>query len=201
MNQSFAVSDRTTLRCSQVPGLTEVDVASLELGPLVELWIFRRRSLPEGANLKLRGAGVALSEALKGMPSGSVWAYRKAKGCSVLRVKAGAPSDEDDLVQQQFLLDIRKELERHGAGTSAAQALTGAAGELIDNVGEHAGSDCEALAAFQISSGSMWLSVGDSGKGVLATYNTTPEISSAQDALSAAVLQHRSSTGDPARGL
>ena len=57
------------------------------------------------------------------------------------------------------------------------------------------------MAAFDITPGNFWLAVGDSGVGALATYSAMPEVQSARQALDAAVVEHRSSTGDPARGL
>ena len=118
-----------------------------------------------------------------------------------LRVRAGPPSNDDDIVQQQFLMDVRKRLELAGVPNLSCQALTGAAGELIDNIGQHAGPQCEALAAFEISAGSVWLAIGDSGVGAWQTYRAMPEVQSARHALEAAVIEHRSSTGDPTRGL
>jgi len=182
-------------------GLTEVDGSTLQLGPLVELLTFRRRSVPASAELKLQGKGTSLSVALNGMPADAAWAYRTMEAVGALRVQAGHPSNDDDIVQQQFLMDIRKRLELEGVPKSSCQALTGAAGELIDNIGQHAGPQCEALAAFEISAGSFWLTIGDSGIGALATYRAMPEVQSARHALEAAVVEHRSSTGDPTRGL
>jgi hypothetical protein len=199
--RDFAISDRITLRCSKSSGCTEVDARTLQLGPSIELLAFRRRSIPPGAELKLMGNGTSLSKALKAMPSDTAWAYRTSGSTGALRVQAGRPSDVDDIVQQQFLMDIRKRLEQEGIPRSSAQALTGAAGELIDNIGQHAGTRCEALAAFDITPGNLWLAVGDSGVGALATYRAMPEVQSARQALEVAVVEHRSSTGDPARGL
>ena len=201
MIRDFAVSDIITLMCSKTLGCTEVDARTLQLGPSIELLAFRRRSIPPGAELKLMGHGTPLSTALKAMPSDTAWAYRTSDSIGVLRVQAGHPSNVDDIVQQQFLMDIRKRLEQEGVPKSSAQALTGAAGELIDNIGQHAGTQCEALAAFDITPGNFWLAVGDSGVGALATYSAMPEVQSARQALDAAVVEHRSSTGDPARGL
>ena len=126
--------------CSQALGCTEVDARTLQLGPSIELLAFRRRSIPPGAELKLMGHGTPLSTALKAMPSDTAWAYRTSDSIGVLRVQAGHPSNVDDIVQQQFLMDIRKRLEQEGVPKSSAQALTGAAGELIDNIGQHAGT-------------------------------------------------------------
>lgn len=201
MIKDFAASDRITLRCSKIQGCTEVDARTLHLGPSIELLTFRRRSLPPGAELKLLGNGTPLSIALKAMPSDTAWAYRTSGSIGALRVQAGRPSNADDIVQQQFLMDIRKRLELEGVPKSSAQALTGAAGELIDNIGQHAGPQGEALAAFDITQGSFWLAVGDSGVGALATYSAMREVQSARQALEVAVVEHRSSTGDPARGL
>ena len=192
MLKDFIASDITTLRCAKVSGVTEVNAASLPLGPLVELITFGRRSLPEGAELCFVETGCRLFAATAKMPTGSAWAYQTDDGVGVLRVRAGKPDVNDDVVQQQFLMDIRVRLEQHGVPITAAKALTCAAGELIDNIGEHAGSDAQAIAAFDISPGSLWLSIGDCGKGVLATYRSMPDIQNSSQALYAAVIKNRS---------
>ena len=201
MIQDFAAADRATLRCSRVLGLTEVDASAVALGPLVELLTFRRRSVPANSELKLSGNGTHLSIALKAMHADAAWAYQTSGAVGALRLQPGRPSNDDDIVQQQFLMDIRKRLEIDGVSKSSCQALTGAAGELIDNIGQHAGPQGEALAAFEISAGSFWLTVGDSGVGALATYAAMQDVQTARQAMEAAVIAHRSSTGDPARGL
>ena len=64
-----------------------------------------------------------------GIVSAIAWntqAYRTSDSIGVLRVQAGHPSNVDDIVQQQFLMDIRKRLEQEGVPKSSAQALTGA---------------------------------------------------------------------------
>lgn len=200
MLKDFTASDLTTLRCTKVSGVTEINAASLQLGPLVELLTFGRRSLPRVAELSFVETDCRLFTAIAMMPPDSAWAYKTIDGVGALRVRAGKPNVNDDVVQQQFLMDIRVRLEQHGVPITAAKALTGAAGELIDNIGEHAGSDAQAIAAFDISQGSLWLSMGDCGKGVLATYNSMPDIQNSSQALNAAVIKNRSSTGDSARG-
>lgn len=201
MIQDFAASDRTALLCVHKGGQIEIDASNLELGPLVELLSFRQRSLPPDARLKIGGSGSALHAALKAMPDQSAWAFAESGHVGALRVQPDRPSAEDVVTQQKFLLAIRQKLELNGLSLKPAQALTGAAGELIDNIGQHAGENWQALAAYQIDAGSFWLAVGDSGKGVLASYAQMPDICNAQGALRAAVIDHRSSTGDPVRGL
>lgn len=201
MIRDFAAADGVTLRCSAGVSVVDIDTHSLQLGPTVELLTFRRRSLPLNVDLRLRGGGSPLSLAIRKMPSTAAWAYRTSGPVGALRVQAGYQSNCDDIVQQQFLMDVLKRLELDGLPKSSAQALTGAVGELIDNIGEHAGPQGDALAAFEITRGSLWLAIGDSGIGALATYREIPTIQSAGHALEMAVIEHRSSTGDPERGF
>ena len=201
MIEDFAASDRTALICAHKGGQIELDASALQLGPLVELLSFRQRSLSAETKLRLSGSGSPLYAALKAMPSHSAWAYTESGSIGALRAQPHQPSVEGELCQQRFLLAIRQKLELCGVPLKSSQALAGAAGELIDNIGEHAGDSWQALAAYQIEAGSFWLSVGDSGMGSLASYAKMPDIGTAQDALKAAVITHRSSTGDPERGL
>lgn len=200
MIRDYALADQLTLQCRLSQGVHEVDAGSLAVGPLVELLTFRRRSLDSKTVLKIRASGSGIQRAIGTTSSASTLKYGVDGAIGVLRIRPGFSRD-DDLPLQTFLLDVRKRLGAAGVPQTSAQALTGAAGELVDNLDQHAGPEWEALAIYEISSDGFWFSVGDSGQGVLATYKSRADVQSTGQALVAAVIEHRSSTGDPARGL
>lgn len=177
-----------------------MDARALAIGPLVETLIFRRRSLQHGGRITLSLPGGA-ADAIRQLPSGLTWAMALAEGVGILRIQHGKPTEHDELQAHQFLLKLLQNASAAGMPKRAAQALSGAAGELIDNIKEHAGPGKNALAAFAAEKGSLWLTVGDAGLGMLPTYVHYPAVRSAKDALRMAVVEHCSSTGDPERGM
>lgn len=199
MLQDFIPTDSTSLKCHYGTGEFSLDGRDLQLGPLAEMLIFRRRSLRPAVSVRLGECG-DFGECLRAFPGGQNWAFSRVGAVGVLRIQHGRPSEEDDLVRHQFLLALLRSATEATMPKAAAQALAGAAGELIDNIEQHAGSGEDALAAFRVMSGALWLVVGDAGKGMLSTYAGFSDVSTAQDALRAAVVEHRSSTGDPVRG-
>lgn len=199
MLQDFIPTDSASLRCLSGAGEFALDGDGLQLGPLTEMLIFRRRSLRPGVSVRLGACG-DLGECLRALPGGQSWAFSQTGAAGVLRIQHGSPSEEDDLVRHQFLLALLRSATDASMPRAAAQALAGAAGEMIDNIEQHAGPGEDALAAFRVTSGALWLVVGDAGKGMLPTYAKFSDVSTAQDALRAAVVEHRSSTGDPVRG-
>lgn len=200
MIRDYALADRLTLQCHLVRGSHVVDASSLPIGPLVELLTFRRSSLDEQTALRIRPDRPGFRSRRNSLSTSSTLDYSIDDTVGVLSIRPGYSKD-DDLPLQQFLLDIRKRLGAPGVPQASAQALTGAVGELLDNLDEHAGTQWEALAAYDISSNGFWFAVGDSGQGVLATFKSSQDISSSAQALCAAVIEHRSSTGNHARGL
>lgn len=199
MLSDFAIADATTLRCQQRAGETAVGGEALSLGPLVETLMFRRRSTAPGVRLKVTVPN-DFGQALRVLPSRPTWYFGQGQRCGVLRVQHGKRSEQDDLESQKFLLACLRAATAAGMPKPAAQALVGAAGELLDNIEQHAGPGKDALAAFDAEDGSLWLSVGDAGQGMLATYAKDADIETARDALRVAVVEHRSSTGEPGRG-
>lgn len=200
MLSDFIKSDVVTLKTLGATAQIEVEGADVELGPLAELLIFRRRSTTADVAVKMRNMG-ALGEAFRKASKGSRWTYAPAPGVGVLRFQHGSLQDDEELVKHQFVLGLLQGAKAATMPAQSAQALAGAAGELIDNVEQHAGPGQDALAAFQVRPGSMWIVVGDAGQGMLPTYNKFDDVSTTQDALRAAVIEHRSSTGDSQRGL
>lgn len=199
MLNDFAIADSATLQCLRGVGEIVVGGDALSLGPLVEILMFRRRSISPGVRIKL-AVPKDVGHALRQFPAVRTWSFGQAGGTGVLRAQHGIPSEGDELESQKFLLALLRAAVSAGMPKPAAQALTGAAGELLDNITEHAGPGEDALAAFSVYAGSLWLSVGDSGQGMLSTYSGHPKVTTAKVALRMAVVEHCSSTGDPERG-
>lgn len=195
----FVHADAVTLKCLAKPGEIVLDGAQLELGPLAELLVFRKRSLPQSSTLRLTSCG-PVEAAFRIAHAERSWAYGQTDNVGVLRFRHGSPTEDDDLAKQQFLMALLRGATGAAMPRPSAQALTGAAGELLDNVEQHAGQGDEALATFRIDQGALWLAVGDAGRGMLPTYENFKDILTAKDALHAAVIEHRSSTGNPERG-
>lgn len=199
MLTDFAIADSTTLQCLR--GVSEVVIGgdALALGPLVETLMFRRRSISPSLRLKV-SVPPEVGSALRQLPADRTWSFRQSGAVGVLRAQHGTPSEADELESQRFLLALLRAATSAGMPRPAAQAIAGAAGELLDNITQHAGTGEDALAAFSTEAGSLWLSVGDAGQGMLPTYSKYPVVTSAKDALQMAVVEHRSSTGEPERG-
>lgn len=200
MLADFAIVDATTIRALSDECHIEVDGRAFAIGPLVETLIFRRRSLKHGGRINLSLLG-SVGEAFRRLPQGLTWAVSLKEDVGILRIQHGKPTEHDELQAHQFLLKLLQNASAAGMPKQAAQALSGAAGELIDNIKEHAGPGENALAAFAAQKGSLWLTVGDAGLGMLPTYVHYPEVKSAKEALRMAVVEHCSSTGDPERGM
>lgn len=199
MLSDFHSVDSATLECSSGEGEVTLSADQLPLGPLIEALVFRRRSLTAATRLKVTYS-TEISAAVRQFAPGKVWSYAQAKNFGLLKVQHGEASETDGVEQHKFLLGLLSSASTSGMPKKSAQALTGAAGELIDNIAQHAGGGSNALASFSLSQNSLWIAVGDAGQGIFKTYSNFPEIKSNEDALKAAVIVHRSSTGDPQRG-
>lgn len=200
MLADFNRVDHATLRCGADSGEVRIDGGDLMLGPLIELLMFRRKSLYPSVQLRVDGGETNLSKALRLLPAGTHWAWAKNDSVGVLRLPHSEGTDSDEDVKHAFLLELRKRLGDEGVAIPSAQAIVGATGEMVDNIWQHAGPGLNAIAAYQIQAKSLWISIGDCGRGMLATYETHDDVKTAQDALRAAVREHRSSTGDAGRG-
>lgn len=200
MLADFGRVDHATLRCSAGSGEVRIDGADLALGPLVELLMFRRKSLDPSVQLRVEGGEINLSKALRLLPAGTHWAWAKCDQIGVLRLPHSEGADSDEDVKHAFLLELRKRLDDESVAAPSAQAIVGATGEMVDNIWQHAGPGQDAIAAFQIQAKSLWISIGDCGRGMLATYATHDDVKTTHDALRAAVREHRSSTRQPGRG-
>lgn len=195
----FGAADATTLRCLNSTGEIFVEGDEFPVGPLVETLMFRRRSIGPDLRLKV-SVSQDFGSALRQLPADRTWSFRKSGAVSVLRAQHGTSSEAEELESQRFLLSLLRAASAAGMPRPAAQAIAGAAGELLDNITQHAGPGEDALAAFSAEAGSLWLAVGDAGQGMLPTYSKYPAVTSAKEALRLAVVEHRSSTGEPERG-
>ena len=73
------------------------------------------------------------------------------------------------------LRSFQTELKQHGFSHSLAGSLTGAAGEIIDNVFQHSQTDLPGLFGYQLSRRKVAFSVADLGVGVLKSLRQNPQ--------------------------
>lgn len=196
----FREADRATLRCLVGTNDVRVDGANFELGPLIELLTFGRRSLQTSVRLIVDDSQTSFSMALRRLPAGPPWAWAISDGVGILRLPHSPGTEYDEDVKHAFLLELRKRLGDENVAVPSAQAIVGATGEMVDNIWQHAGPGQDAIAAFQIQAKSLWISIGDCGRGMLATYEMHEDVKTARDALRVAVREHRSSTRQSGRG-
>ena len=115
-----------------------------------------------------------------------------------------AGDEEQSLLRgHNFLLKLGSALEQAGLPVESSRLVKGALGELIDNISEHAGPLPEGFSAFEIQGNIACLTVADAGQGIVKGYKTGAigeTVESAELALQWAVVDHRSRSGDTARG-
>lgn len=101
------------------------------------------------------------------------------------------------------VLEAGKLIKRAGISTNGQQGLRGCLQELLGNVLEHSGRPATARLGIGFSHRTLWFSVADCGQGMLTSYQSRgwSDVRDAGDALQLAVLEHRSSTRDPTKGL
>ncbi|WP_127997652.1 hypothetical protein [Piscinibacter defluvii] len=194
--QRFARSDDiAAVLAGQFDQSVRVDASGIALGALLELLMLKRSSRravtvadasSRGRLLRrlLRSSQPCLSEASRG----------------VLHMHSGHDSDA---ATNDFADTFRAQLVSAGVVTTAALRLSGALHELLTNVEEHAGDGVDGLGAFEILGREAWMVVADSGRGVLGGYQASQladKPADAEQALKWAVIDHRSRTGDAARG-
>ncbi len=191
----------TDLRPSQV---LRISAGELALGPLAEALILKWALRTRGKTLVVAGRS-SRENLLRSALGAAGCKFTAAGSVGVLRAAAAGRVAEMEEVNR-FVLALGQAVRAQGMPDGAVGPLCAAAGELVDNIGEHAGSAVDAFAAYEFSRGECWLTVADAGRGILAGYreagltgSDTP--ADAAEALDWAVLQHRSRTMDPARGL
>ena len=79
------------------------------------------------------------------------------------------PVRPNDIWWTERLHELQQELNENGFGVNFARALTGAVGEMVDNVWLHSATDLPGLLAYQIRRRKFAFSVADLGIGVLSS--------------------------------
>ncbi len=196
--QRFAQSDDAAQMMARAREAVRVDASGASLGALVELLMLRRTadrriavadSTPRGRLLRrlLASSRLFVSEG----PCGAI--HRPAGG------NAAADAASND-----FAKTFQTQLVAVGVQATAAGRLSAALHELLTNIDEHAGDAVDGLGAFEVLDREAWMVVADSGRGVRAGYAESPlpaKPATAEEALTWAVIDNRSRTGDPHRGL
>lgn len=156
-----------------------------------------QRNQPGRINVKDASSRGSLFRALL---SGSE-AFRCVEGLGLYRAPPGRAETADEATD--FADNARVALKEAGLHHDAACRLSGVLHELLGNVDEHAGGDATCLSGYFVQPGEAWLSVADTGDGVLAGYMSSElpvKPADARQALSWAVLDHRSRKSEPGRG-
>lgn len=194
--QLFSSSDDVAVVLAARPNqILKVDASGGSLGALLELLMLRRGvdravtvsdSSRRGRLIRrlLKSRQAYCSEGQTGV------LHRPASGC-------------DEAAANDFAETFHTQLVAAGVAKPAARRLSGALHELLTNVDEHAGEAVDGLGAFEVLDREAWMVVADSGRGVLGGYQESPlahKPAGAEEALKWAVIDHRSRTGDPARG-
>lgn len=181
-----------------------IDSDCLPLGPLAETLVLKHELGRLGHSLVVSGKSDRDSLFRKAL-SARAGGVEFAGGLGVLRVVGPGQQAGQEQVNR-FVLALGQVTRARAIPPDADKLLCHVAGELIDNVGEHAGMVPAAFAAFEVRPGECWLTVADTGRGALRAYREAGVPGGqipidAVQALEWAVLQHRSRTGDPGRGL
>lgn len=194
--QRFARSDDVAaVLAGQSDQSVRVDASGVSLGALLELLMLKRGAHVAVTVADTSSRGRLLRRLLKSSHSYLIEAAR-----GVLHRRAG---HDCGTATNDFADAFRAQLVAGGAVATAALRLSGALHELLTNVDEHAGDGVDGLGAFEVLDREAWMVVADSGRGVLCGYQASPladKPTDAEQALKWAVIDHRSRTGDPARG-
>lgn len=173
-----------------------MDASSACFGELIELLMLQRNQ-PSRINVKDASSRGSLFRALL---SGSE-AFRCVEGLGLYRAPLGRAETAGEATD--FADNARVALKEAGLPHDAAFRLSGVLHELLGNVDEHAGGDATCLSGYSVQPGEAWLSVADTGDGVLAGYVSSELLikpADARQALSWAVVDHLSRKSEPSRG-
>jgi anti-sigma regulatory factor (Ser/Thr protein kinase) len=176
--------------------------SELSLGAAIELLCIERH-LPESANfnLSLKLNNSHLWKLIKRLD----WP-RCEPGFSVRVGSTGfmvLPLDSSDWRWTAFLLIMQKALKQHCFPEHLAGALTGAVGEMVDNVWEHSETSVPGLVAFEVRHRRLNFAVADLGIGVLQSLRKNPHyrfLNSSMEALQKAILKGVSRLQGQSRG-
>lgn len=194
--QRFARSDDiAAVLAGQPDQSVRIDASGIGLGVLLELLMLKRGAHQAVTVADNSSRGRLLRRLLR-----SSQPYLTEGAMGVLHRRVG---HESEAATNDFADSFRVQLVTAGVLTTAALRLSGALHELLTNVDEHAGNGVDGLGAFAVLGREAWMVVADSGRGVLGSYQASPladKPTNAEQALKWAVIDHRSRTGNPARG-
>jgi hypothetical protein len=101
------------------------------------------------------------------------------------------PSDASDLFWSRCLRAFEQGLTSNGFPIGLSRALTGALGEMADNVWQHSQADTPGLVGYEVRARQLTFAVADVGIGVLDSLRTNSEhrhLTSSMEALETAIL-------------
>jgi anti-sigma regulatory factor (Ser/Thr protein kinase) len=103
----------------------------------------------------------------------------------------------------KFLQSLQRDLKQHGFPENLSGALTGAMGEMVDNVWQHSQSSLPGLAGYEVVHRHLNFAVADLGVGILQSIRKNPSyrfLNSSMEALQKAILRGVSRFRDQGRG-
>jgi anti-sigma regulatory factor (Ser/Thr protein kinase) len=196
--QRFAQSDDAAQVMTRAVDSLRVDASGASLGTLVELLMLRRTAGRRVSVADSSSRGRMLRRLLA-----SRRLFVSDGACGAIHRPAGGNA-ATDAASSDFAKSFQTQLASAGVQATAAGRLSAALHELLTNIDEHAGDAVDGLGAFEVMDREAWMVVADSGRGVLAGYVESPlpvRPATAEEALTWAVIENRSRTGDPQRGL
>ena len=113
------------------------------------------------------------------------------------------PMDSQDWHWTGFLQGLQRELKQKGFPDQLSGALTGAVGEMVDNVWQHSMTSLPGLAAYQVAHKRLDFGVVDLGIGILRSIRKNPSyhfLNSSMEALQKAILRGVSRFSNQGRG-
>lgn len=113
------------------------------------------------------------------------------------------PQASSDTRWTGFLHDLQAELRAHGFRNRLSASITGAVGEMADNVWEHSGAPISGLVGYAIGQRRVDFVVADLGDGVMKSLRRNPMyrfVNTSMEALEKAVLDGVSRFEDQSRG-
>jgi hypothetical protein len=113
------------------------------------------------------------------------------------------PMNSADWRWSVFLHNLQRALKEHGFPGRLSGFLTGAMGEVVDNVWEHSETSLPGIAGYEVARRRLDFAVADLGVGVLASLRKNPSfrfLDSSMEALQRAILNGVSRFPDQSRG-
>jgi anti-sigma regulatory factor (Ser/Thr protein kinase) len=172
---------------NDIPLTVPVKGTQLSLAAAIELACFEQFLFHTNDENKLRirfpTCGVwKLIRSLR-WPNGNGTVKENSTVLSVLPQDSGRRSSDS-------LRSLQTDLRQHGFSHTLAGSLTGAAGEIIDNVFQHSQTELPGLFGYQLSRRKVTFCVADLGVGVLKSLRQNPQyrhLMTSMDALQTAI--------------